>query len=43
MGETKNAHGILAGNPTEKKPRGHVRAEENIKMCLKETGHKYLD
>lgn len=37
-GETRNARGTLAGNPTEKKPRGHIRAEENNKMGLRETG-----
>jgi hypothetical protein len=38
MGETRNAHGTLAENLTENKPHGHMRAKENVKMGLRETG-----
>jgi hypothetical protein len=36
MGEPRNAHGTLAGTPTEKKLRGQIRGEENIKMGAKQ-------
>jgi hypothetical protein len=38
MGETRNAHETLAENPTDDKPRRHTRAEEKVKMGLRETG-----
>jgi hypothetical protein len=40
MGEIRNVHKILFGNPEEKRPFGRSRRiwEENIKMDLREIG-----
>jgi hypothetical protein len=40
VGEMRNAHRILIRNPLGKPTR---RWENNIKIYLKQTGHKWLD
>jgi hypothetical protein len=45
MGEKKNVHRILAGNPEGKRPLGRPRSRwmDNIKMDLREIGWDNMD